>query len=86
MSKSERKSILPGEPSHGYEFGGPSVSHESSFACIIMLTALQYWRFCYLIWTSLGLLPLRIPLQRRFRVSCAFNLTPKEPHISEVER
>ena len=23
MSKSERKSVLPAEPSHGYEFGGP---------------------------------------------------------------
>ena len=23
MSKSERKSVLPSEPSYGYEFGGP---------------------------------------------------------------
>ncbi|MCJ1301740.1 erg24, C-14 sterol reductase, partial [Hypocenomyce scalaris] len=31
MSKSERKSVLPSEPSHGYEFGGPLGAFATSF-------------------------------------------------------
>ncbi|MCJ1372548.1 erg24, C-14 sterol reductase [Loxospora ochrophaea] len=31
MSKSERKSVLPSEPSHGYEFGGPIGAFATSF-------------------------------------------------------
>ncbi|MCJ1244143.1 erg24, C-14 sterol reductase [Trapelia coarctata] len=31
MSKSERKSVLPAEPSHGYEFGGPLGAFATSF-------------------------------------------------------
>ena len=31
MSKSQRKSVLPSEPSHGYEFGGPLGAFATSF-------------------------------------------------------
>ena len=31
MSKSERKSVLPSEASHGYEFGGPLGAFATSF-------------------------------------------------------
>ena len=31
MSKSQRKSTLPAEPSHGYEFGGPLGAFATSF-------------------------------------------------------